>query len=439
MRAALNREVAVTGVGVITPTAIGAGPFWESLFQEVAPGNVRRMSAFDPGRWMAYKEVRHSDIATQFAVAATQEALLDAGLLLGTGAAGMADDWVGTGEHSPGGTGDGASRPALVGIDLDRAAVTLGTGIGGVGTLEGQMDVLRSRGERRVSPFVVPMSMPNAPAAALTIRYGLRGPATTITTACAAGTDAIAAGARLVASGVADLVIAGGTDSSLTPTCLAGFANMGALSKSGVSRPFDRDRDGLAAAEACGIVILEPLGRALGRQARIYMTIQGTASTADAHHVTAPPPDGNGAERCMRAAIEDAGLTPAQITHINAHGTSTGRNDAAEGQAIRRIFGAARPVVTSIKGVTGHSFGAAGAVEAVAVALSMRHRTIPPTVGLVEQDPAIDLDVARTATSWEPGPVLSNSFGFGGQNGSLVLCPPAPVLAGPVLAAPVLT
>jgi 3-oxoacyl-[acyl-carrier-protein] synthase II len=230
-------------------------------------------------------------------------------------------------------------------------------------------------------------------------------------------------GARWVASGVADVVIAGGTDSSLTPTCVAGFANMGALSKSGMSRPFDKDRDGLAAAEACGILVLEPLEHAQARGAHIYMTIQGTASTADAHHITAPPADGSGAQRCMTLAIEDAGLTPADITHINAHGTATGLNDAAEGQAIRQVFGESRPVVTSIKGVTGHSFGAAGAVEAVAVALAMHHRTIPPTVGLTEQDPAIDLDVARSAVPWRPGPTISNSFGFGGQNGSLVLAP----------------
>lgn len=408
MKPALNRVVAVTGLGVVTPNAIGTDAFWTSLFHAVEPSSVRRMQGFDPRSWMSHKDAKHSDLATQFAIAAAHEALMDAGMLAGP-----------DGEPS----GAGADDHRLIGVDPVRAAVSLGTGIGGIGTLETQAEVLRSQGERRVSPFVVPMTMPNAPAAALTIRYGLAGPASTITTACAAGTDAIAAGARWVASGVADVVIAGGTDSSLTPTCVAGFANMGALSKSGMSRPFDKDRDGLAAAEACGILVLEPLDHAQARGAHIYMTIQGAASTADAHHITAPPVDGSGARRCMTLAIEDAGLTPADITHINAHGTSTSLNDAAEGLAIRQVFGESRPVVTSIKGVTGHSFGAAGAVEALAVALAMRHRTIPPTIGLTEQDPAIDLDVARSAVPWQPGPTLSNSFGFGGQNGSLVLAP----------------
>jgi 3-oxoacyl-[acyl-carrier-protein] synthase II len=265
--------------------------------------------------------------------------------------------------------------------------------------------------------------MPNAPAGAISIRYGLRGPATTISTACAAGTDGIAAGARMVAQGTADLVVAGGTDSSLTGVCIAGFANMRALSRSGFSRPFDRDRDGLAAAEASGILVLEEYDAAVARGARIYMTIEGTASTADAHHVTAPAPHGTGAERTMRLALDDAGLTPEDITHINAHGTSTGLNDAAESEAVSRVFPTSSPVVTSIKGVTGHSFGATGAVEAVAVALTIKHRTVPPTVGLVTQDAEIPLDIPTEARPWEPGPVLSNSFGFGGHNGSLVFAP----------------
>ena len=231
----------------------------------------------------------------------------------------------------------------------------------------------------------------------------------------------------MVSSGTADVVLAGGTDSSLTPTCLAGFANMRALSASGFSRPFDRDRDGLAASEACGILVLEPLDRAIERGAHIYMTVEGTASTSDGHHVTAPAPHGPGAERCMRLALADAGLEPADITHINAHGTSTGLNDAAESEAIVRVFGETRPLVTSIKGVTGHSFGAAGAVEAVAVALTMRARTVPLTMGLENVDPDIHANIARSATAWSPAPVMSNSFGFGGHNGSIVFAPYQPV------------
>ncbi|SNT37267.1 3-oxoacyl-[acyl-carrier-protein] synthase II [Asanoa hainanensis] len=406
MKPLLNRTVAVTGVGVVSPAGIGATAFWRGLLAPAEPDRVRRVADFDPRRWMSHKVARNSDIVTQLAIAAADEALEDAGLL-------------------PPDTHDGqavAERRPVPGDPL-RAAVVLGTGIGGVSTLETQAGVLREAGERRVSPHVIPMTMPNAAAAALSIRYGLRGSASTVTTACAAGTDAIAAGARLVSSGAADVVVAGGADSSLTPTCIAGFTTMRALSGSGISRPFDRDRDGLAAAEASGIVVLEPLESALARGAHVYLLVAGTASTADAHHVTAPAPDGEGAERCMRQAIADAGLEPDQVTHVNAHGTSTPPGDAVEARAIRRVFGASRPIVTSVKGVTGHSFGASGAVEVVAVALTMRERVIPPTQGLAIQDPALDLDVARRPTPWEPGPVLSNSFGFGGHNGALVLTP----------------
>jgi 3-oxoacyl-[acyl-carrier-protein] synthase II len=200
---------------------------------------------------------------------------------------------------------------------------------------------------------------------------------------------------------------------------------MRALSPTGVSRPFDRDRDGLAAAEASGILILEAADAARHRNRQSYMSVAGAASTADAHHVTAPSPGGIGAERCMRLAIDDAGLAAADILHINAHGTSTVLNDSAEAAAIGRVFGPHRPLVTSIKGVTGHSFGAAGAVEAVAVALTLRHGLVPPTAGLTNLDPEIDLQVATHATDWEPGPVLSNSFGFGGHNASIVFAPAA--------------
>jgi 3-oxoacyl-[acyl-carrier-protein] synthase II len=310
-------------------------------------------------------------------------------------------------------------------VDLDRAAVSLGTGMGGVQTLAEQILILDHKSERLVSPHTVPMVMPNAPAGAISIRYGLRGFASTISTACAAGTDAIASGARMIAQGTADLVVAGGADSSLTPVCVAGFRNMRALSPTGLSRPFDRDRDGFAASESSGILILEPYDQAVARGAKIYMTIEGTASTSDAHHVTAPAPHGTGAERTMRLALDDAGIEPDAITHINAHGTSTGLNDQAESEAVSRVFPTTRPVVTSIKGVTGHSFGSAGAIEAVSVALTIANRTVPPTMGLKNLDEAIDLDIPTEARAWEPGPVLSNSFGFGGHNGSIVFAPVA--------------
>ncbi|MET7409760.1 beta-ketoacyl-[acyl-carrier-protein] synthase family protein [Streptomyces parvulus] len=361
------------------------------------------MNGFDPAHWLSHKQVRQLDRVSQLAVAATQEALLDAGLL---------------DENSP------PDTPALLDdIDLDRVAISLGTGIGGVATLEHQMTVRTERGTRRVSPFTVPMTMPNAPAAALSLRYGIRGSAWTITTACASGTDAIAAGARLVADGRADVVIAGGADHSLTPTCIAGFENMGALSPTGLSRPFDSRRDGLAAAEGSGILILEPLEAARARGERIYMTVLGAASCADAHHITSPAPRGAGAVRCMREALDDADLEPSDIAHINAHGTSTPPGDLAEAQAIETVFGTHRPPTTSIKGVTGHSFGAAGGLEAVAVALTVAHRTLPPTVGHVVPDPQVNADIVAEPRDWTPGPVLSNSFGFGGHNASVVLAP----------------
>ena len=411
MKPLQNRAVAVTGIGVVTPGGVGVDAFWKSLFEPAENLNVRRVDedALDARRLMTHKSAKNSDIATRMAIVAADEALRDAGLLvIDADAPAQAETDSGTLVDS---------------IDHDRAAVSLGTGIGGVQTLAVQINILRDKGERLVSPHTVPMVMPNAAAGALSIRYGMRGSASTITTACAAGTDAVAAGARLIAQGTADMVIAGGTDSSLTPVCIAGFGNMRALSKSGFSRPFDRDRDGLAASEACGMLVLEPLETARARGAHIYMTIEGAASTADAHHVTAPAPHGTGAERTMRLALDDAGLTPADITHVNAHGTSTGLNDLAEGEAVARLFGDRRPVVTSIKGVTGHSFGAAGAIEAVAVALTIKNATIPPTIGLEHQDDAIDLDIPTAARAWNPGPVLSNSFGFGGHNGSVVFAP----------------
>ncbi|UFS59182.1 beta-ketoacyl-[acyl-carrier-protein] synthase family protein [Subtercola endophyticus] len=410
MKPLLNRTVAVTGIGVVTPAGVGVDAFWQSLFEPGSDEAVRRVDegSLNVRRVMTHKAAKNSDVNVHFAVVAADEALRDAGLLADARGEGPAE----------------SDEQALVDtVDLDRAAVSMGTGIGGIQTFAAQADVLRDRGERLVSPHTVPMVMPNAAAGALSIRFGMRGTATTVTTACAAGTDAIANGARLIAQGVADVVLAGGTDSSLTPVCIAGFGNMRALSKSGISRPFDRDRDGLAASEGCGMLVLEPLDQALARGAHVYMTIEGAASTADAYHVTAPAPEGRGAERTMRLALDDAGLKPEDITHINAHGTSTGLNDAAESQAVSRLFGASRPVLTSIKGVTGHSFGAAGAIEAVAVALTIANSTVPPTAGLVNQDEAIDLDIPTEARPWQPGPVLSNSFGFGGHNGSLVFVP----------------
>jgi len=248
-----------------------------------------------------------------------------------------------------------------------------------------------------------------------------------IATACAAGTHSIGNAARLIAGGRCDAVIAGSTEAAMTPTGIAGFANMTALSTAGVSRPFDRDRDGFVIAEGGAVLVLEEWESARTRGATILAEILGAASTADAHHITAPSPGGAGAIACMELALDDAGLTPGDIRQINAHGTSTPLNDAAEAEAIAKVFGTDGPPVTSIKGVTGHSLGAAGAIEAVSIVLSMQHRLIPPTAGYTTPDPeiaAIDL-VTGEPRPWEPGATLSNSFGFGGHNGCLVIGPAA--------------
>lgn len=407
MRPALNRTVVVTGVGVIAPNGQGRDAFWRTLHEPAAAERVRYVRDFVPRNWFTHKGAKNADLATQLTVAAADEALSDAGLLL---------DKPFDGEST-------SDSRALHGVDTERLAVVIGTGIGGVSTLESQMEVRRDRGERLVSPFTVPMSMPNAPAATLSIRYSARAGALTMTTACAAGTDAILAAARQIASGLADVAIVGGTEAALTSTCLAGFANMRALSPTGISRPFDVNRDGLSAAEAAGVLIVEAEEHARSRGATPYMIVAGGASTSDAHHITAPAPGGAGAETAIRRALFDAEVEPKDVAHINAHGTSTSLNDAAESDAIRRVFGAHRPSVTSIKGVTGHSFGAGGALEAVAVAIGMRERSLPPTVGTSTVDPAIDLDVLLETTGWTPGPVLSNSFGFGGHNAAVVFTP----------------
>ncbi len=278
------------------------------------------------------------------------------------------------------------------------------------------------------------MMMANAGAATISMRFGWKGPCETVVTACASGTHAISNAFRLIREGRCDAMITGGAEAAITPVDPypavgpIAFSNMTALSTSGMSRPYDVRRDGFVIAEGAGCLVLEELEHARGRGAHIYGEVLGSASTADAHHITAPSPGGEGAVACMEIALEDAGLEPSDIAHINGHGTSTPLNDLAEAQAIEKVFGAPGhlgPPVTSIKGVTGHSLGAAGAIEAVAVALTLQHGLIPPTVGLEQLDPEIHLDVVRDGPRpFTPGPVLSNSFGFGGHNGCVVIGPP---------------
>jgi 3-oxoacyl-[acyl-carrier-protein] synthase II len=387
-----TRRVAVTGVGVVAKCGTGVEAFWDGLQREPEPG-PRRIDDFDASDLFGPKEIRRVDRYTQLAVRAAEEALADAG---------------------------------EVGTDPDRSGVLIGTGVGGIHTLEEQIVLRHEKGERRVSPFLVPMMMSNAAAATVSMRFGWRGPCEATVTACAASTHAIGNAARLIAMGICDAVMTGGSEAAITPTAVAGFANMTALSNVGISRPFDVERDGFVIAEGAGVLVLEEWEHALARGAHIWGEVLGAASTADAHHITAPSPDGSGAVRCMELALADAGLAPSGIGHINGHGTSTPLNDAAEAEAISKVFGPNGPPVTSTKGVTGHALGAAGALEAIAVLLSMQHELIPPTIGLVNPDPEITIDLVRDQPrAWTPSPALSNSFGFGGHNGCLVLGPPA--------------
>lgn len=388
-----GRRVAITGLGVIAPCGIGKQAFWSGL---LGPGVTDRKTTeiddWDPLPWFENpKEARRADRVEQFALAAAAEAFEQSG------------------------------RPD---VDPERFGTIFATGIGGLHTLEEQVQVRLEKGERRVSPFLIPMLMANAPGAAISMRYGLQGPNETVVTACAASSHAIGYAARLIAWGLCDAVATGGSEACITPTGIAGFANMTALSSSGVSMPFDVKRDGFVMGEGAAVFILEEWELAAARGATILGEVLGAASTADAHHITAPSPGGAGAIRCMRAALDDAGLRPDQVGHINAHGTSTPLNDAAEAEAVAAVFGGSPPPMTSTKGVTGHALGAAGALEAAACLLAMEHRLIPPTANTTEvlTEAVIDL-VTGGPRPWTPGPAMSNNFGFGGHNGSLILAP----------------
>lgn len=389
----LGRRVAVTGLGVVSTCGLGKDAFWAGLH---GPGLTDRqwvtIDDWDPSPYFDNpKEARRADRVEQFALAAAAEALTQAG---------------------------------DVRVDPARFGVILGTGIGGLGTLEEQVQIRLEKGERRVSPFLVPMMMANASGAAISMRYGLQGPNETICTACAAATHALGYAARLIAMGRCDAIVSGGSEAAATPSSLAGFSNMTALSTVGRSRPFDRERDGFVMGEGAAIFVLEEWDHAVARGATILGEILGAASNADAHHITAPSPGGVGAITCMKMALDDAGLSPHDVTYVNAHGTSTPRNDEAEAAAVRAVFGDRRPAVTSIKGVTGHALGAAGALEAASVLLSMQHRSIPPTAGTVELDDDMNIDVViGAARPWIPAPAMSNNFGFGGHNGSIIFGP----------------
>lgn len=389
-----GRRVAITGLGVVAPCGLGKDAYWNGLLGPGLDGVGKAVYVedWDPTPYYdSPKEARRADLVEQFAIAAATEALDQAGELT---------------------------------ADPTRIGTIFGTGVGGIFTLEEQIQVRLEKGERRVSPFLVPMMMANAPGAAVSMRFGLRGPNETIVTACAASTQSLVYAARLIAWGVSDAVVTGGSEHGGTITSVASFANMTALSTTGTSRPFDADRDGFVMGEGAAAFVLEEWDLAVERGAVILGEILGGASNADAHHITAPSPGGVGAIDCMRLALADAGLEPGDIRQINAHGTSTPLNDAAEAAAIRAVFGTGTVPVVSTKGVTGHALGAAGALEAAAVLLSIQHRQIPPTANTKVLGDDIDLDVVLgQPRDWEPGPTISNNFGFGGHNGSIVIAP----------------
>ena len=388
-----GHRIAITGYGVVAPCGVGKEAFWKGLLGPGFTGSRSiELQDWDPLPYFdSPKDARRSDRCEQFALAAAGEAIAQSGTLP---------------------------------YDSSRIGTIFGTGIGGLRTLEEQVIVRVEKGERRVSPFLVPMMMSNASGAAISMRYGFQGPAETVCTACAASTHAIGNAARLIAWGRCDAVVTGGSESAATITALAGFANMTALSSTLVSKPFDATRDGFIMGEGAAVFVLERLDMAVARGAHIVAEIVGAASNADAHHITAPSPGGVGATRCMQLALEDAGLQSSDIKQINAHGTSTPLNDSAEAQAITAVFGDRSVPVVSIKGVTGHPLGAAGALEAAAVLLSIEKSLIPPTAGTTVIDPEMSVDVViGKPREWTPGPTISNNFGFGGHNGSVIIAP----------------
>jgi beta-ketoacyl-acyl-carrier-protein synthase II len=413
------REVVVTGMGLISPAGRGLTDAWNGALSGktgaavdddlVAMGTpvtiCCRVPSFDPDEELGRGASRRLDRFTHLAVIAAREALQHAGLTDG-------DDEM------------------ITGADPDRTGVLLGSGIGGAETWASEYPNYLEKGPKRTSPMFIPKMLSNTAAGTVAIRSGARGPNMTINTACAAGASSIHLGRDLIRSGSADLVIAGGVEAGITGLAVSAFAQMGALSKNAdpdtASRPFDVDRNGFVIGEGSAVVILESAEHAEARGATAYATMAGAGASADAHHATAPPEDGGGAVLAIRRAVEDAGIDPTHIDHLNAHGTSTPLNDAAEARAMRAVFGDHTDdiVVTSTKGVTGHTLGAAGAIEAIFSIMAMREGLVPPTANLVNQDPAIALDVVSgSPREASLRAVLSTSMGFGGQNAALVFTP----------------
>ena len=407
-----RKRVVITGLGAITPIGTGKENFWAALI--AGTNGIRKITRFDasdlsaqiagevpdfePAQFIDKKELKRMDRYTQFALAATKLAIED-------------------------------SKLDLEKIDRDRAGVFIGTGIGGMDTLHNQYEKLFAKGASRISPFFIPMAITNMAAGNVAIAYGLRGACECIVTACASGTNSIGDAFRVIQYGDADIMIAGGTEAAISPAGVAGFAAMKALCSdhnddpAHASRPFDKNRSGFVMGEGAGIIVLENLEHAEARGAHIYAEIVGYGRNDDAYHITTPAPGGITQAKCMKLAIDDAGLKPEEIDYINAHGTSTQFNDKGETQAIKNLFGdhAYKIPVSSTKSMTGHMLGAAGGVEAVATVLTIENNIVHPTINYETPDEGLDLNyVPNVAQAHEVNAAISNSFGFGGHNACVV-------------------
>ncbi|MDT9340798.1 beta-ketoacyl-ACP synthase II [Trichodesmium erythraeum 21-75] len=404
------KRVVVTGMGAITPIGNTLSEYWDGLLNGKSGVDkitlfdsskhkcciAAEVKGFDPLEHMDRKQAKHMDRFTQFAVAASKQTIADA-------------------------------KFEINDLNAEQVGVIIGTGVGGIKVLEDQQEIYLNRGPNKCSPFMIPMMIANMAAGLTAIHTGAKGPNSCTMTACASGSNAIGDAFRLIQRGYAQAMICGGTESPVTPLGLAGFSSVKALSTrnddpTSASRPFDRDRDGFVMGEGAGILILEELECALSRGARIYAEMVGYGMTCDAYHMTSPVPDGEGATRAIQLAIKDAGLTPAQISYINAHGTSTRANDTTETKAIKKVLGesASQVAISSTKSMTGHLLGGSGGIEAIATVMAIANDKIPPTINLDNPDPECDLDyVPKKSRSQIIEVALSNSFGFGGHNVTL--------------------